>query len=650
MKGLPSGDRVRSWLRPKRVLGGDQRRLYRDRIDALRHPPFTDDTYYDYLFLLGELNDTDLVAELRGTFRREWLSLMRRDLARLLEERRFDAARRRAADMRWEWQEGVAAGAADAILGLIAGLENPLSTPAPKTLHEVAGGFRVVGLEATDAIVGWLTSSNADMERVAQQLFSRDGVGGRYLVRRWAECDPRVEAWLRTYEPLAAPGLPVAGGPCAIWPRERSESPVARMGAARLALDYNPFGPEKAEQDPLLPDLFYRLWPVWQEATTPQPSVLVAPPGCGRSALMWMMRYESELVGSALDRILPVYVPLHAPLAPRHLARLLQRAAYDTVLCVIARQPDALLGLDEAGQWRLGTFLLQVAGGLSPLLSDLERVGLRVGDLDTGLVYETLDRIRQRRELWATGGDETGGDYEIAAVRRLLRDAFTARELVAFCQDRPAFRPVLADFGPRFSFADMIDAVVNYAMRRDRIGGLLEEIEAFNPRQFARYRTSLTSGITMDQAGFPRPHGCDYLFLVIDVSFEEEGDIGALLQCLFERWLNLLAPQHVVPKVFVSRCPACPVTPVKIEWSREALYELLRHRLERAGLVSVAGQPLLGEWVDGIEHAGWALVDAAEGSPGRLIRLGNQLLSRLGRSAPITRDEFSQLLTTANDS
>ena len=61
--------------------------------------------------------------------------------------------------------------------------------------------------------------------------------------------------------------------------------------------------------------------------------------------------------------------------------------------------------------------------------------------------------IRQRyREGQVNSSAE---QYNIAAIRNLIRDAFTAKELWRFCQDRPAFRPVLVHFGPSFSFADL---------------------------------------------------------------------------------------------------------------------------------------------------------------------------------------------------
>ncbi|MFL7810011.1 MAG: hypothetical protein AB8I80_15345 [Anaerolineae bacterium] len=542
MKRLRGFNRLSRWLRPR---ARDVSRFYRERIDALRHASPSDNAFFDYVFLLGELDDDELIAELRGTFRREWVLQMRRELARYLRTRQFELARRRIADMGWEWQEGVGQGAPAAVAKLIEHLEHPGTPLSVQALDDVLDGFKAIGLEATEPIVAWIAASAGDVERTADVLFSRAGTSGRYLVRQWGQRDRAVQAWLRARELLGTPALPRAGGPCAFWPDERTESPVGQQGVARLALDFNPFGPDKAEQDPLLPDLFYRLWPVWQEVITPRPSILVAPAGSGRSALIWMMRYESELAGSAVERCLAAYVPLHVPLDPVSLARHLARAVYVALTCLVARYPDALLALDEAGQCRMGDFFMEVAGGLPPLLTDLDRAGLRAGEPDTQLVHEALARIVDRNDQGVVPLDGPGSDYSLAAIRALLRDAFTHRELIAFCQDRPALRPVLAEFGPKFSFADMIDTLVDYALRRDQVKGLLAVVSAFNPRQFERHGPFLagqnglhTTPARAQQVTWPRAYGSDYIFLLVDVSFEEEAGVAMLLECLLVRWLN----------------------------------------------------------------------------------------------------------------
>ena len=80
---------------------------------------------------------------------------------------------------------------------------------------------------------------------------------------------------------------------------------------------------------------------------------------------------------------------------------------------------------------------------------------------------------------------------EVAAIRSLLRDAFEDVELRRLCQDEPALRPVLSHFGPRFSFEDMIEAVITYCEKRELWPELLATVEKVNPRQYERYRGRL---------------------------------------------------------------------------------------------------------------------------------------------------------------
>jgi hypothetical protein len=424
-----------------------------------------------------------------------------------------------------------------------------------------------------------------------------------------------------------------------------------------LELDLNPFGPEKAEQDPMLPDLFYRLPPVWQEISAPKPGVVVVPPGCGRSALIWMIRYESELIGSALERIVSVPIPLHSPLQLGELDQVVQRAAYSSLCCAMARDPYAFLGLGQVEQVALSEFLIEAAGGLPPLLLALKRVGLSSRYPDIQLLQEVLGRVSHSRVGWGgtAARSPAGGEaeYDLRALRALLGEAFTPAALLRFCQDHPWLRQVLVDVGPRSTFAEIIDAVVDHCLRHDLLADLLREVRIVNPRQYARYgerfrgggrwRQGVSEGIS--QLPLPLLHGAEYVFLLIDVSFEDVAAIDALLEAVFERWLPSLAPRHVVPKVFLSSEPGrCAVAPIRLEWSREALHNLLRLRLERAGLILQEGQPLLEAWVDEIEEADWLLVDQAAGSPKRLMQLGNRLICRLAEDEALERAEFLSML------
>jgi hypothetical protein len=78
-------------------------------------------------------------------------------------------------------------------------------------------------------------------------------------------------------------------------------------------------------------------------------------------------------------------------------------------------------------------------------------------------------------------------DPPMAAVRRLLTEAFTAAELRRFCQDRPVLRPVVASFGPGQGLADMADRLIDFVRVRLLWSELLAAVAAERPRQYERF-------------------------------------------------------------------------------------------------------------------------------------------------------------------
>jgi hypothetical protein len=83
------------------------------------------------------------------------------------------------------------------------------------------------------------------------------------------------------------------------------------------------------------------------------------------------------------------------------------------------------------------------------------------------------------------------GDYDLAVIRELLIAAFTAEELGRFCQDRPSFRPVCDTFGPGHGLDDMAAELLTYARKRSLLPELLSAVQAYNPRQYARFQGRL---------------------------------------------------------------------------------------------------------------------------------------------------------------
>ena len=81
--------------------------------------------------------------------------------------------------------------------------------------------------------------------------------------------------------------------------------------------------------------------------------------------------------------------------------------------------------------------------------------------------------------------------YNLDAIRQLLLAAFTAEELGRFCQDRPTFRPILVNFGPKYNLNDMVDEILFYCEPHGLFDQLVVAVREINPRQYARFEDLL---------------------------------------------------------------------------------------------------------------------------------------------------------------
>lgn len=78
--------------------------------------------------------------------------------------------------------------------------------------------------------------------------------------------------------------------------------------------------------------------------------------------------------------------------------------------------------------------------------------------------------------------------HNIASIRDLLEAAFLPQTLRRFCQDRPDFQPVVAEFGLGHGLTEMVDRVIDYCNTRLLFDDLLSEIEKENPKQYERFQ------------------------------------------------------------------------------------------------------------------------------------------------------------------
>ena len=111
--------------------------------------------------------------------------------------------------------------------------------------------------------------------------------------------------------------------------------------------------------------------------------------------------------------------------------------------------------------------------------------GVTITQVRDGAVAQG-DGATQRQ---AGGQPAPAGGYDLAAVRDLLLDAFTASELrrLFLYTANPALRPLLQEFGASNGLSVMVDKTIEYCRVRDLLPDLLAEVERANPRQYARY-------------------------------------------------------------------------------------------------------------------------------------------------------------------
>ncbi|MGB9872888.1 MAG: hypothetical protein ACPLYD_14680 [Anaerolineae bacterium] len=364
------------------------------------------------------------------------------------------------------------------------------------------------------------------------------------------ECSRRLQTLRRSPSPWLT-----------LWPEDRSpDHPAVARGVRALGLQCNPFGPERAEMDPLLGEYGYRPPAIWGYLSSPQPMVILGGPGSGKTATALLLAYNCQFpIGQPLRKeILPVYLfPYETPLpvsdeaSCRHLLDQVARAVAEALLQTIARHPYLFTEQNPGGQAAIASLWIACLGQGSGenLAPHLLRAGLR----EEGAGRNVWEKVRKLANA-AIMPDET-------ALLEFLREA--------------------------------------------------------------------------------KPAGFRYTEVLMDWGAEPVGPRGALIARSMEAFLKVvpaLAARGVYIKAFLPRTcrPSTmgepPVPLIELTWSEEDLREMLRRRMEYAGIESL--QEVYSDVAALQPDPDAYLVQQAKGSPRSLIRLGNQMLSRI-ETAPL---------------
>jgi hypothetical protein len=109
-----------------------------------------------------------------------------------------------------------------------------------------------------------------------------------------------------------------------------------------------------------------------------------------------------------------------------------------------------------------------------------------------------------RKRRGEEGMSQNDAVYDLRVIRELLVGAFDPKDLQRLCMEHPRLRPIVANFGAKYSLNEMIDEVIHYCETEVLWDEFLAAIRDVKPNQYARFESRLrTAGYA--GAGPPRP-------------------------------------------------------------------------------------------------------------------------------------------------
>ena len=118
-------------------------------------------------------------------------------------------------------------------------------------------------------------------------------------------------------------------------------------------------------------------------------------------------------------------------------------------------------------------------------LDELTELSVTTQGSDSGLSAPTLPTVPVPADSNASLKSEALLEFDTAAIRQLLFDAFSDDELNTFCFDH--FLPVYQNFAYGMSKSDKIQRLLDYCARLGQFERLLDLVKEQNPYQYGRY-------------------------------------------------------------------------------------------------------------------------------------------------------------------
>ncbi|MFN8483169.1 MAG: hypothetical protein U0768_09000 [Anaerolineae bacterium] len=182
-----------------------------------------------------------------------------------------------------------------------------------------------------------------------------------------------------------------------LWPAERPDEDARVVPYLRdLGLMFNPFGPDVAERDPLLPS--YVVPTPFEAGRGRRPALVLGKAGTGRTAAALTLAFgcDDPLLKPREPHAFPVYYtpPLDIPAREADLAQLqaLARATADWLIKFLAVRPNGFLQLPQLQRKLLAYALLVNLDSLDHVIFALHQAGL---EEETELIPE-LSRLHVR--------------------------------------------------------------------------------------------------------------------------------------------------------------------------------------------------------------------------------------------------------------